>query len=167
MPFTPYHFGPALLLGMLFFPHMDLAAIMLSSVIIDVEPMYVIYARAALPLHGPLHTYLGATFMAVVSAGLVRPFRRPLSRITSRFGFQQQSSFARMVGTSLIGTYSHIFLDSFLYPEMNPFLPLPGNPFLGLLSAGVIYGFCILSFIIGGCLLFSRSLRQSDRGMAD
>ncbi len=37
MPFTPFHWSPPLLIGMLFFPIFDLPALFLSSVIVDLR----------------------------------------------------------------------------------------------------------------------------------
>jgi membrane-bound metal-dependent hydrolase YbcI (DUF457 family) len=59
-----------------------------------------------------------------------------------------------------MGVYSHIFLDSFLYGEMMPFYPSPGNPFVNLLSSyesyTIIYRFCGIAFILGIILYFYK-----------
>lgn len=145
MPFTPYHFGPALLLGILLFPFVDLATIMMASVIIDLEPLAVIFLNLPLPLHGFFHSYLGASIAALVLSVFVYPFRKRLNKIVSLFGLYQSSNFRHIIAASLVGTYSHVFLDSLLYAEMNPFFPILGNPFTGLVLDGAVYTFCIIA----------------------
>ena len=119
MPFTPYHLGPALLFGALLFPIVDIAALFLSSVLVDVESLYVIMFAPGLPYHGILHAYIGATGIAILNAVIVWCLRDWIHQILAIFKIDQNTSFIRIFGTSLLGTYSHIFLDSFLYPEMN------------------------------------------------
>ena len=68
MPFTAFHLGPALLIGIILFPFFDLAALLISSIIIDIEPFYVLFFAQGLPLHGFFHTFLGGTIVGVIVA---------------------------------------------------------------------------------------------------
>ena len=43
MPFTPFHLGPGLLLGLLLLSYVDLPTFLLASVIVDVEPFLALY----------------------------------------------------------------------------------------------------------------------------
>jgi len=149
LPFTPYHFGPALLIGTLLFPFIDFATIVIASVILDLEPLAVIFLDLPMPLHSFFHTYLGATIVAIILTIGIYPFRKYLNEIVSFFGLKQESSFQRIILASFIGTYSHVLLDSFLYTEMNPFFPLIGNPFWGLLTSGLVYTLCLVLGFIG------------------
>ncbi|MHA1966011.1 MAG: hypothetical protein ACW97G_15665 [Candidatus Thorarchaeota archaeon] len=149
MPFTPYHFGPALLTGVLLFPFIDFTTVMVASVILDLEPLAVIFFSLPMPLHAFFHTYLGATIVALILAIGIFPFRKYLNEIVSFFGLKQESSFRYIIPASLIGTYSHVLLDSFLYAEMNPFFPLLGNPFVGILAGWLVYTLCLVLGIIG------------------
>lgn len=149
MPFTPYHFGPALLIGVLLFPFIDFATIVVASVILDLEPLAVIFFNLPMPLHSFFHTYLGATIVAIILAIGIYPFRKYLNKLVALFGLRQESSFRNIIPASIIGTYSHVLLDSFLYAEMNPFFPFLGNPFVGLLTGGFVYNLCLVFGIIG------------------
>jgi hypothetical protein len=149
MPLTPYHFGPAILIGVLLFPYIDFTTILIASVILDLEPLFVILFDWPLPLHAFFHTYLGATIVAFLLAVVIFPFRKYLNEIVSLFGLKQESSFWHIISASLIGTYSHVLLDSFLYSEMNPLFPLLGNPFLGILTSGFVYNLCLVLGLIG------------------
>ena len=158
MPFTPYHLGPAMLIGALLFPLIDITTIMIASVILDLEPLIVILFNLPMPLHAFFHTYLGATIVAFALSVLVYPFRRYLNGIVSFFGLRQVSSARHIVASSLIGTYSHVLLDSFLYSEMNPFFPFLGNPFLGLLGSGFVYTLCVVLGLAGFFIYLLRVL---------
>jgi len=149
MPFTPYHFGPGLLLGIVLFPFIDFSTVMVASVILDLEPLAVILLGFPSPLHGFFHSYLGATIVAIILSFAIWPMRGSLNSIVSLFGFHQESSLRHILPASFIGTYSHIILDSFIYPEMNPFLPLVGNPFIGVLPVSFLYSSCIYLGLLG------------------
>lgn len=175
MPFTPYHFGPALLIGMILVPFIDISAILIASVILDLEPLAVLLFHLSYPLHGIFHTYLVASFVAVLLSIVLWPLRSFLNTIVSIFGINQESTFQSLLLASFIGTYSHVFLDSFLYAEMNPFYPLLGNPFFGLIQSQVIYSLCVLSGFLGliaygGHLLYryykSKNLKQSQSSLS-
>ena len=150
------------------FSYVDFASIMISSVIVDVEPLCVVTFRLHAPLHGFFHTYLGGTILAVLTAVGVCFLRGWLNKILAKFNVQQKSSFVRILYTSFLGVYFHILLDSFLYGEMLPFYPLTGNPFLGVATSAAVYGLCIISFFLGLALLickyrFSKKTRLRRR----
>ncbi|MGY5858019.1 MAG: hypothetical protein RTU63_01520 [Candidatus Thorarchaeota archaeon] len=149
MPFTPYHFGPGLLLGVVLFPFLDFSTVMVACVILDIEPLSVIIFHLPFAAHGFFHTYLGATIVAIPLALVIWPMRGYLNSIASFFGLNQESSFRHILPASIIGTYSHVFLDSLLYPEMNPFYPLIGNPFVGFLQFDFVYGACVFLGMLG------------------
>ena len=162
MPFTPFHLGPALLIGIILFPFIDLFVILIASVIIDIEPLYIVITRSRAPLHGILHTYLMATVVSLILSLIMYPLKRYYLKLLRIFGLKQETSFAKILISSLIGTYSHIFLDSFLYPEMQPFYPYAENPFLHMLSIVAVYGICVVSFIIGLIIYIIRILYKRE-----
>ena len=132
MPFTPYHFGPALLAGVLLFPFFDFVAMMVACIVLDIEPILVLFLRLGGPLHGISHTYLVATIVSFLVTSLLWLLRRPIGSIVELFGVVQEPKILRILAASLFGTYTHVFMDSFIYVEMNPLFPILGNPFLGL-----------------------------------
>ena len=149
MPFTPYHFGPGLLLGVVLFPFLDFSTVMVACVILDIEPLSVILFHLPFAAHGFFHSYVGATIVASALSIAIYPFRKYLNQLVSLFGLHQESSFRHIFPASIIGTYSHVILDSFLYPEMNPFYPLIGNPFLGFFQSSFVYDMCVFLGLLG------------------
>jgi membrane-bound metal-dependent hydrolase YbcI (DUF457 family) len=67
----------------------------------------------------------------------------------------------------VIGTYSHVLLDSLLYTEMNPFFPLLGNPFVGLLTGGFVYSLCLVLGVIGFFVYLFRVLLKLGLGQPE
>ncbi len=166
MPFTPFHWGPSSWLGILLFKMFDFATLLISCVIIDIEPFCVMVFNLQLPLHGFLHTFLGGSIMAVLTAIGCYFLRRPFTKIMNLFRLAQHSSFKKIIFTSFFGVYSHVVLDAFLYSEMQPFYPFKGNPFLGVFPSLEVYLFCGASFIVGICvytakLIFVKRKRTS------
>ncbi|TXT57046.1 MAG: conserved membrane protein of unknown function [Candidatus Thorarchaeota archaeon] len=156
MPFTPYHFGPALLLGMVFLPFTSLFALLIGSVIIDLEPLIVLFFNLSLPLHGFFHSYLGATIAALLLSPTMIFLKKHLSFIFEIFRIKDSSSRLSIIVSCFIGTYSHVFLDSFLYIEMSPLIPLLGNPFVGLTNPLFVYGVCVICGLVGVFLFIIR-----------
>ncbi|MFW9990322.1 MAG: hypothetical protein ACFFC3_16900, partial [Candidatus Odinarchaeota archaeon] len=63
MPFTPYHLGPGLFIGLLFLSFIDFPTFLIASVIVDIEPFFVLYFNLDYPYHGFFHSFLGGTII--------------------------------------------------------------------------------------------------------
>lgn len=66
-----------------------------------------------------------------------------------RYGFSQSHNDGTVVAAAFTGVSLHIFLDSFLYIDIEPFYPLIQNPLLGTFSSSEVYAFCVLCGMIG------------------
>jgi len=156
MPLTPFHWGPALFIGLLLFPVLDLPALLISGVAQDIEPVCVVFFRLSLPLHGFFHSYLGASILGVLVAAAVYSLRDLFREVMGAFGLSQDHTFTRTLLTSLLGVYSHTLLDSFMHWDVRPFYPWGANPLLGVVSDRALYIFCTASFLLGLALYASR-----------
>jgi len=156
MPFTPFHWGPSSWIGILLFKILDFPTLLVASVIVDIESFCVFVFNAPWSLHGFLHSFLGGSIAAILTAIILYFFRKPIKKVMAIFKLSQDSSFKKILWTSFFGVYSHLLLDSFLYREMNPFYPFEGNPFLGLFTSQQVYLFCSLSFLVGVSLYLIR-----------
>jgi hypothetical protein len=137
MPFTPYHLGPALFLGLLFLNFIDFPTFLIASVIVDVEPFLVSLFDLNYPLHGLFHSLLGGTLLAIPLALIMLKTRDKLSPLMAYFKLEQKVSFKSISLASLSGIYIHILLDSRIYTDIQPFYPSPYNP---LLTTGILFG---------------------------
>lgn len=152
MPFTPLHLGPSSWIGLLLFRKLNFPTLLIASVIVDIEPFFVLLFNMPHPLHGFLHTFLGSSILAILIAIICYFLKNPIQEIMKFFKLSQNSSFKKILSTSFFGIYFHILLDTFLYEEMNPFYPFLGNPLFNLFSSNQVYLFCTFSFLIGTIL---------------
>jgi len=90
LPLTPFHLGPVLLLGLIFSKQINIAAILLASVVIDVRTVYCFLNDCQ--LHGPLHTYVGATLFAFSIVLIVYYSKNKLSIISDKLHLEQTYS---------------------------------------------------------------------------
>jgi membrane-bound metal-dependent hydrolase YbcI (DUF457 family) len=148
MPFTPYHLGPALFLGLLFLRFIDFPTFLIASVIVDVEPFLVLFFDLNYPLHGFFHSLLGGTLVAIPLALIMLNIRDKLSPLMAYFKLEQKVSFKSILLASFLGIYIHILLDSRIYTDIQPFYPSHCNPLLttGILAGLDSYFICIWSF---------------------
>ena len=149
MPFTPFHLGPSSWIGLFLFKIFDFPTLLIASVIVDIEPFCVFVFNAPWPIHGFLHSFLGGSIVAILTAVILYILKSPIKKVMAVLKLAQESSFKKILWTSFFGVYFHLLLDAFLYRDMKPFYPFEGNPLLGLFSSQQIYLFCSLSFLVG------------------
>lgn len=149
MPFTPFHLGPASWIGLLLFRFLDFPALLVSSVIVDLEPFAVLVFNLDRPLHGFFHSFLGGSIAAILTAAAIYFLKGKINKLMVVFRLGQKSSFKKILAASFFGVYFHIVLDSFLYTDIRPFYPLHSNPLYGLVSSTDVYLFSGLSFVLG------------------
>ena len=130
MPLTPFHLGPGLLIGLLLLSFIDFPTFLVANVIVDVEPILVLFFDLDYPLHGFFHSFLGGTLVAFLLAAVMSKVRDSLSPLLSFFKLEQKSSFKNILLASLSGIYIHILLDSRMHRDIQPFYPWDFNPFL-------------------------------------
>ena len=156
MPFTPFHFGPAFLIGIRFVGHINMAAILLASVALDIEPIYCLATDSCAP-HGILHSYVGASMLSMSVIPIIHFAKKPLKRLSDALGVKQGYSIKSIVIGSIVGAWSHVFLDSFLYSDLSPFWPVSNrNPVVGLLSSDTVYVITIIGFVAGAAAYFLK-----------
>jgi hypothetical protein len=158
MPFTPFHLGPALLFGLIFFSYLDFPTFLVANVIVDIEPFVILALGLGLPLHGFFHSFLGGTLAALLLAFSMMKMGKFLKPVMNYFNMKQTQSIKSVLAASLSGVYLHIVLDARLYTDIKPFFPYTVNPlFSGSIVAGFeVYGFCVLSALAGGVLYFFK-----------
>ena len=68
---------------------------------------------------------------------------------------QEAISWPAAVTGAFVGTYSHVFLDSIMHADMQPFAPLSDvNGLLRIISVGALHNLCVLSGVLGALVLF-------------
>ena len=159
MPFTPYHFGPALGFGLPLRKYIHVPTFVLANVVVDVEPFLVLVLGSRSPLHGYLHTFLLASFLGLVlgcAMFLLEKIFHPLFK-TLLLEEDQTLGLRSFLAPGFLGTVLHVLLDSPLYSDIQPFYPLTINPLYNPGLTPEVYSFCVWMGILGimfyACLL--------------
>ena len=174
MPFTPYHFGPGLLLKSLAPGKFSLSAFVVTQVVIDCEPLYFMI-RSEYPVHRTMHTFLGATIVGAVCATLIlgasKLFSKMMPNCFDRFHRSWpsiSSEFSSSVGIfvgGIVGGASHPLLDGFMHGDMHPFWPwTDATPLLGMIPLDILYTGCLIAGILGIVLLSIPLLVEGRAG---
>lgn len=166
MPFTPFHWGPGSLIGLLLFGIFDFPSLLIASVLVDIEPFLVLFLNLDYPLHGPLHSFLVGSIIAILTSIIVYVLKNNIKKLMRFLGMGQNTSFKKILWTSCFGVYIHILLDSTLYTDIKPFYPFDGNPFYGLFSSQQIYQFCIFTLMIA-IIIYSYRLFSIKNSKVD
>ena len=86
-----------------------------------------------------------------------------LGRVAARSG-RLRGSWAVALGSGLIGTLSHVALDSLIYPDMHALRPWSdAQPWLGVATSSQVYAGCFLSGAVGAVLYLGLAWRRSRR----
>lgn len=166
MPFTPFHFGPGLLIKGMIPAHFSLSMYALANVAMDLEPLYHLL-REDTQLHGATHTLLGAGLIGVATALAGRSIIRRGWQLYERWSANAGKPF-RISDTQawlgvLLGTFSHVLMDALMHADMRPFLPLTdANPWLHVSWTEDVYLGCVLAGMVGMLLILVRAAFQPE-----
>lgn len=150
MPLTPFHLGPALLLGVLLYRWLDSPTLLVGSVIVDIRAALVVFGPFDGPVHGILTTFAGGTIVALAIGAVVLVLPQSVQSVLNYIRLADTTSVSAIFGAAIVGVSSHVILDSFLYTDTHPFYPSAWNPFF---IDGVrfvpVYGGCTLAGVLG------------------
>jgi hypothetical protein len=158
MPFTPLHFGPGLAAKAVAPGYFSFTVFIFSQVLIDLEPLYYML-NGEWPLHRFFHTFPGAIVIATVSFVIGRPlcglflaiFRRSISLTKPGIidALRLINPIAALSG-ALIGSCSHIALDSIMHSDIRPLAPFSDkNILLDSITVFELHLYCTVAGVIG------------------
>ena len=160
MPFTPFHFGPALLLGLLLLKYLDFPTFVAANIVTDWRAALVFLGFWPPPRHSWVHTYLGSFVMAVILAGAIiylRPYiDEYLGDLMESLNLDQEFSRRKILFSVFSGVSLHITLDAFHHPSMHPFYPFMEKPLFGLISTMEATLLASVLFLVGLSLLLTQ-----------
>lgn len=156
MPFTPFHMGIGILTKAILQSSFSLMVFGWSQIVMDIQPLIVLLTGNGY-LHGFSHTYLGAIFLAIFSA-LSGKYLSEFGLLV--IGISKKSNPIKITWkivciSAFIGTFSHVFLDSIMHSDVQPFYPVSlENNFLGILSVDWLYKLCLYSGLVGAGIYY-------------
>ena len=168
MPFTPYHLGPGAAVKAVMPRHFSFTVFCFAQIVTDSETAYYLL-QGEYPLHRWFHTYLGATIVAACCVVLGRPVCQAALQAWSRwrkapfkryFVLTERISVSSAVISAFIGTYSHVFLDSIMHADVEPFAPFSTrNPLYRIISLFTLHALCLALGVLSTWYLASRSTK--------
>jgi hypothetical protein len=158
LPITPFHFGPGALVKVIAPKHFSWSIFALSNVLIDLEPV-TLFLLIGDPAHPWLHTLPGAIAVAAFTATLGRkPCEIALCWWNGRLSSGWQTRWIAVEPrisrstawiSALIGTLSHLALDSIMHTDVEALWPIiAGNQIQGIISLDVLHGFCVATALM-------------------
>lgn len=144
MPFTPYHLGAGALAKSIAPRHVSFTAFAVSNVLIDVEPLVrMLGILDDTILHGPTHTFPGAVVIAALTLPAIRLWDRTAAALHLT-GLRPPAIPTWMILTSaLIGTVSHVLLDSRMHADMAAVRAMVGDPTARDLPPAAVEWLCV------------------------
>jgi hypothetical protein len=152
MPFTPFHFGPAVLFKGVFPAEISATAFIATQVAVDSEVMWNLM-RGNYPVHGHIHSLIAATAVGLSIGAVVHGFGiwfSPLLGTVSRSGIRAEWNWMGTLLGGAFGGTTHSLLDSLMYREIEPFWPLASiNPLFGHVRTNLILLLCVVAGLAG------------------
>jgi len=146
----------------------------IAQIAIDLESARAIFLHSSL-LHGPLHSFLGATLAGLFAAVIGRHVFNALNPVLRTFLRQIEGiptwlveevvpiTWAAALIGGAVGGMSHVLLDAIIHPDVSPFWPfLSSNPFLTDGSFYPMHYACALLGLVGS--LAWLALARHNRG---
>jgi membrane-bound metal-dependent hydrolase YbcI (DUF457 family) len=164
MPVTPYHFGPAGLLGYIFRKWIDLPVFVLANVVVDFEVLLLRHTGLGGSHHRYSHTFL---IGAVVGAawGFVAYLGLPLlNRLMKMIKIPYQTTAFKIIISGILGVWLHVFIDGIYHSDVRPFWPIQKNYLQGLLSYNQIKWICIICLAVFVLMYVISLEKQSTKG---
>lgn len=150
MPFTPLHLGPGVLLGLPLRNLLHVPTLLLASVILDLEPLFVFVFGLNYPLHGYFHTFLIAIPTGSVLGYLMHSIDPHLKELYRSLKLVDRDlGLKSFILSGILGASMHVAFDSPLYSDIRPFWPLASNPMYEPSQFIPISDFCIASAALG------------------
>jgi membrane-bound metal-dependent hydrolase YbcI (DUF457 family) len=166
MPFTPFHFGPSALIGLPLKRWIDIPVFILANVVVDFEPLAVMVFGLDYPLHGYCHTLLIGGILGLLWGLAAYPFRPVWRFFMELAGLSYQPTLPKIMISGMLGIWLHVFIDSFLYQEINPFFPIMGNPFHAIVRYSRVYSICEASLIAAVVIYVWLVFRKLTKGQS-
>ena len=170
MPITPFHLIAITPVKALAPKHFSWSVFVFTNIVIDLEPIS-LYLITLNPQHLFFHTIIGATLIAFICASFGKKWceiaidiwneeirGKPEEKwLTSD---RHISKTAAWVG-ALLGSWTHLLLDSFMHFDIKPLSPFTdANVLLGTVSIGLLHAICLTIGLIGLILILINKLKK-------
>ena len=123
MPFTPYHFGPSGVVGLIFRKWIDVPVFVLANVIIDIEVLLIMVLRLGHPYHRYCHTLLIGAAVGAIWGMAAYPLRDLFKKMMHTLRLSYEPSFWKMAISGMLGACMHVLMDGVYHGNARVFWP--------------------------------------------
>ena len=147
MPYTPYHFGPSSLIGLILRRWIDIPVFVLVNLAIDLE---ILIAELWFPgrfVPRYAHTLLLGAAVGIIWGILAYFFRGFFKRLMDKIQIPYKTSISKMIFSGIFGAWVHILTDGLYRSDVRLFWPFKlANP-LSRYSKSEVELLCVLCFL--------------------
>ena len=165
MPFTPLHMGIGILTKAALQSSFSLMVFGWSQIVMDLQPLIVMITGHG-HLHGFTHTYLGASLLTIISAlsgKYLSELGLRIIGISKKLNPIKISWWVVFLSASF-GTFSHVFLDSIMHYDMQPFYPFSAeNGLLGIISISTLHKILLYSGLVGAGIYYTVQFKNRSK----
>ncbi len=147
MPFTPYHFGPSGLIGLIFRKWIDIPVFVLVNIIVDIEVLIMVLLDVRYPIHRYTHTLLIGTGAGIVWALAAWPLRNLFKKIMQILRIPYKTSLRKMIISGILGVWLHVIIDSIYHPDVRLFWPHKSIPLWRIITGQQLEFLCLAAII--------------------
>jgi len=154
--------GPGILIKSVLQGSFSLMVFGWAQIVMDIQPLFVMITGEG-HLHGFTHTYLGALIIAAIAA-LSGKYLSEIGLFLLKLPLSQRKvKWSIAIISALIGSASHVWLDSIMHSDLEPFYPwAKDNPMLGWLSISALHQWCLYSGLLGSVIYFAVQWRLKN-----
>ncbi|MDD5064417.1 MAG: hypothetical protein PHQ35_06620 [Phycisphaerae bacterium] len=154
MPFTPYHFGPSVFVGLTLRKWLDVPVFVLANVIVDLEVLLARYLGHGWTVHEYFHTLLIGAAVGVFWGIAAYPLRHFFEKMMRILLIPYRTGFWKMVVSGVLGVWLHAVIDAIYHWDVRIFWPSKAKPLWRLLSQEQVEIVCI-GFLIAAAVIYA------------
>jgi hypothetical protein len=147
MSYTPYHFGPSSLIGLILRRWVDIPVFVLVNMAIDIEILVVelLFPRRFVPRY--VHTLLLGAAAGILWGIMAYFFRGYFRWIMDKIQIPYKTSISKMIFSGILGAWIHILTDGLYRSDVPLFWPTRLANRLNLFSRRKVDLLCVLCFL--------------------
>ena len=147
MPYTPYHFGPSSLIGLLLRKWIDIPVFILVNIAIDLEILVVefLFPNRFVPRYA--HTLLLGAAVGILWGIAAYFFRGYFKWIMDKLKIPYKTNIGKMVFSGILGAWVHILTDGLYRSNARLFWPAELTVRFARFSRREIDFLCVLCFL--------------------
>jgi len=146
MPFTPYHFGPSVFVGLALRRWLDIPVFVLANVIVDIEVLVIGALRLGWHRHRYAHTLLIGACFGIIWAVAAYPAHPLFEKLMQVLHIPYETNFWKMLASGILGVWFHVLIDGIYHWDIPMFWPSKAKPLFNIIPHDWVKPICVVFF---------------------